>query len=114
MSKARREFTDDGTRKFANRFAAQMNGRRPTANQAGVYAGTLHYLRAVATANSTDATVVVPKMKEMPSNDSLFSEGPRAAGRLPHPQHVPVPGEDAGGVERAVGLLQAHSDDPGC
>ena len=26
--------TNDGTRKFADRFAAQMDGRRPTANQA--------------------------------------------------------------------------------
>jgi branched-chain amino acid transport system substrate-binding protein len=92
--------TNDGTRKFADRFAAQMNGRRPTANQAGVYAGTLHYLRAVAAANSTDATVVVPKMKEMPSKDPLFGEGRvREDGRHIHNMYlfqVKAPAESKG------------------
>jgi branched-chain amino acid transport system substrate-binding protein len=49
-------------------------GKRPTAIQAGVYAGTLHYLRAAAAANTTDGQKVVAKMKEMPSKDPLFGE----------------------------------------
>ncbi len=76
---------NDGTRAFADRFAAKVNGRRPTANQAGVYAGALHYLRAAAAANTTDGKLVVAKMKEMPSNDPLFGKGEvRADGRHIH------------------------------
>lgn len=81
--------TDEGTRKFADRFAAQMNGRRPTANQAGVYAGTLHYLRAAAAADSSDGQAVVAKMKELPSKDPLFGEGKvRADGRHIHNMYL--------------------------
>jgi len=81
--------TNEGTRKFADRFSAQMNGRRPTANQAGVYAGTLHYLRAAAAADSSDGQVVVAKMKELPSNDPLFGEGKvRADGRHIHNMYL--------------------------
>jgi branched-chain amino acid transport system substrate-binding protein len=66
-----------------------MNGRRPTANQAGVYAGTLHYLRAVAASGSTDANVVVPKMKVMPSDDPLFGKGSvRQDGRHVHAMYL--------------------------
>ena len=81
--------TDEGTRKFADRFAAQMNGRRPTANQAGVYAGTLHYLRAAAAADTSDGQAVVAKMKELPSKDPLFGEGKvRADGRHIHNMYL--------------------------
>jgi branched-chain amino acid transport system substrate-binding protein len=81
--------TNEGTRKFADRFAAQMNGRRPTANQAGVYAGTLHYLRAAAAADSSDAQTVVAKMKELPSKDPLFGDGKvRADGRHIHNMYL--------------------------
>lgn len=80
---------NDGTRAFADRFAAQMNGRRPTANQAGVYSGTMHYLRSAAAANSTDGQVVVAKMKELPSEDPLFGKGEvRADGRHIHNMYL--------------------------
>lgn len=80
---------NDGTRAFADRFAAQLNGRRPTANQAGVYAGTLHYLRAAAAADTTDGQQVVAKMKVMPSNDPLFGKGEvRADGRHIHNMYL--------------------------
>jgi branched-chain amino acid transport system substrate-binding protein len=66
-----------------------MNGRRPTANQAGVYAGTLHYLRAAAAADSSDGQAVVAKMKELPSKDPLFGEGKvRADGRHIHNMYL--------------------------
>ncbi len=81
--------TDEGTRKFADRFAAQMNGRRPTANQAGVYAGSLHYLRAAAAADTSDGQAVVAKMKELPSKDPLFGDGRvRADGRHIHNMYL--------------------------
>ncbi len=81
--------TNAGTRAFADRFAAQMKGRRPTANQAGVYAGALHYLRAAAAADSTDGKTVVAKMKEMPSHDPLFGDGSvRPDGRHIHDMYL--------------------------
>ncbi|MEH2512952.1 branched-chain amino acid transport system substrate-binding protein [Nitrobacteraceae bacterium AZCC 1564] len=92
--------SNDGTRKFADRFAAQMKGNRPTANQAGVYAGALHYLRAAAAANTSDAQAVVAKMKEMPSKDPLFGEGiVRQDGRHIHNMYlfqVKTPAESKG------------------
>ncbi len=80
---------NDGTRAYADRFAAQMNGRRPTANQAGVYSGALHYRRAAAAANTTEGQKVVAKMKEMPSDDALFGKGQvRADGRHIHNMYL--------------------------
>lgn len=74
-----------GTRAFADRFAARMDGRRPTGNQAGVYAGALHYLKAVKAANSTDATIVAAKMRDLPTDDPLFGKGSvRVDGRAVH------------------------------
>jgi len=82
--------TNEGTRKFADRFTAIVGGgKRPTAIQAGVYAGTLHYLRAAAAANTTDGQKVVAKMKEMPSKDPLFGEGTiREDGRHIHNMYL--------------------------
>ena len=82
--------TNEGTRKFADRFTAAVGGgRRPTAIQAGVYAGTLHYLRAAVAANTTDGQKVVAKMKEMPSKDPLFGEGTiREDGRHIHNMYL--------------------------
>ncbi len=80
---------NDGSRQFADRFAALTGGKRPTMIQAGVYAGTLHYLRAAVAANSSDAKVVVAKMKEMPSHDPLFGEGKvREDGRHIHNMYL--------------------------
>jgi len=74
-----------GTRAFADRFAAKMNGRRPTGNQAGVYAGALHYLKAVKAAGTADGAAVAAKMKELPTDDPLFGKGTvRADGRAVH------------------------------
>src|SRR3954447_1135243 len=46
---------NDGTRAFSKRFAERMGGQMPTMNQAGTYAGLLHYLKAVAATKSEDA-----------------------------------------------------------
>ena len=80
---------NDNTRAFAKRFAAQNNGKYPTMVQAGVYAGMLHYLKAVQAANTDDGTKVVAKMKEMPTDDPLFGRGRiRADGRKIHPAYL--------------------------
>jgi branched-chain amino acid transport system substrate-binding protein len=58
----------------------------PTMVQAGVYAGVLHYLKAVeALKSDADGKAVVAKMKELETDDPLFGKGSiRADGRKIH------------------------------
>src|SRR4051812_41843165 len=82
---------DDDTRAFAKRFAARpgMNGKMPSANQAGVYASTLAYLNAVAATGSDAAQDVVPQMKKFRGKDKLFGEvAIRQDGRVTHPMYL--------------------------
>jgi branched-chain amino acid transport system substrate-binding protein len=80
---------NDQTRAFAKRFAAQNSGKYPTMVQAGVYAGMLHYLKAIEAAKTDDGTKVVAKMKELPTDDPLFGKGRiRADGRTIHPAYL--------------------------
>jgi branched-chain amino acid transport system substrate-binding protein len=80
---------NDSTRAFAKRFAAANGGKYPTMVQAGVYAGVLHYLKAVAALKSDDGAKVVAKMKEMPTDDPLFGKGTiRIDGRKIHPAYL--------------------------
>ena len=52
---------------------------------AGVYAGVLHYLKAVASLKSDDGAKVVAEMKKLPTDDPLFGKGEiRADGRKIH------------------------------
>ncbi len=76
---------NDGTRAWSKRFAAQHGGKYPSSDHAGVYAGVLHYLKAVEAAKTDDGTKVVAKMKELPTDDPLFGKGQvRADGRKIH------------------------------
>jgi len=80
---------NDQTRAFAKRFAPMNNGKYPTMVQAGVYAGVLHYLKAVDALKSDDGTRVVEQMKKMPTDDPLFGKGRiRADGRALHPAYL--------------------------
>jgi len=81
---------NDQTRAFAKKFAPQNGGKYPTMVQAGVYAGVLHYLKAVqALKSDADGTKVVAKMKEMPTDDPLFGKGTiRQDGRKVHPAYL--------------------------
>lgn len=77
--------TNDQTRAWSERFAKAHNGNKPTMIQAGVYAGVLHYLKAVEAAKSKDSAAVMAKMKEMTTDDPLFGKGSiRADGRKMH------------------------------
>ena len=77
------------TRAFAKRFAAANRGIHPTMIHAGVYAGLLHYLKALEALKSDDGTKVIAKMKEMPTDDPLFGKGTiRADGRKIHPAYL--------------------------
>ena len=80
---------NDQTRAFNKRFAAVNGGKYSTMVHAGVYAGTMHYLKAVAALKGDDGTKVVAKMKEMPTDDPLFGKGTiRADGRKVHPAYL--------------------------
>jgi branched-chain amino acid transport system substrate-binding protein len=81
---------NDGTRAWAKRFAPRNNNRYPTAMQAGVYAATLHYLKAVdALGASSDGKAVVQEMKKLPTDDPLFGKGSvRADGRKLHNMYL--------------------------
>ncbi len=81
---------NEGTRAFAQRFAPRNNGRYPTAIQAGVYAETLHYLKAVDELGaSSDGKAVVQEMKKLPTDDPLFGKGSvRADGRKLHNMYL--------------------------
>jgi branched-chain amino acid transport system substrate-binding protein len=83
---------NDDTRAWTKRWLAERNvpGKYPAMNQAGVYAGTLHYLKAVLALKSpADGKAVLAKMKEMPTDDPLFGKGTiRADGRKLHPAYL--------------------------
>jgi branched-chain amino acid transport system substrate-binding protein len=83
---------NDATRAWTKRWHAERNasGKYPAMNQAGVYGGTLHYLKAVTALNSAaDGKAVVAKMKEMPTDDPLFGKGTiRVDGRKLHPAYL--------------------------
>ena len=61
----------------------------PTMVQAGVYAGVLHYLKAVDALDGKDSAAVMAKMKEMPTDDPLFGKGTiRVDGRKIHDMYL--------------------------
>lgn len=79
---------DDETRAFANRFIERM-GVMPHMGDAGDYSSTMHYLKAVEAAGTTDAQTVMAKMREMPINDFFAHDGKiREDGRMVHDMYV--------------------------
>ncbi|MCJ2054310.1 ABC transporter substrate-binding protein [Methylobacterium sp. J-070] len=88
------------TRAFSERFYKRNGDSMPTMNHAGVYAGLLHYLKAVAATKSTDPTATMAWMKANPTDDPLFGKGlVRADGRKVHPMflfEVKAPSESKG------------------
>ena len=80
---------NDNTRAWSKRFAAANGGKYPTMDHAGVYAGVLHYLKAVEAGKTDDGAKVVAQMKKMPTDDPLFGKGTiRADGRKIHPAYL--------------------------
>jgi len=79
---------NDATREWSKRYQARHPKKMmPNHMQAGVYSGTLHYLKAVEKLGSAaDGKAVVAAMKAMPTDDPLFGKGEiRADGRKLHP-----------------------------
>ncbi|GJD80452.1 ABC transporter substrate-binding protein [Methylobacterium gregans] len=107
---------NDGTRAFSERFSKQMNGRKPTANHAGVYAGTIHYLKAVAALKNEakDGAKAVAKMKEIPTDDPLFGKGTiRADGRKIHDMYLfevkkPAESKDAWDLYKTLATIPGN------
>jgi branched-chain amino acid transport system substrate-binding protein len=83
---------NDGTRAWTKRWDKERNspGKLPSMNMAGVYGGTLHYLKAVAALGSAaDGKAVVAEMKKLPTDDPLFGKGTiRVDGRALHPAYL--------------------------
>jgi branched-chain amino acid transport system substrate-binding protein len=80
---------NDQTRAWSKRFVEKNGGKYPTMVHAGVYAATLHYLKAIEAGKTDDGTKTVAKMKELPTDDPLFGKGTiRADGRKIHPAYL--------------------------
>jgi branched-chain amino acid transport system substrate-binding protein len=83
---------NDDTRAFSKRFSERMkNKAMPSMVQAGVYSGLLHYFKSLEAmgGNPHDGAKVVAKMKELPTDDTLFGKGSiRADGRKIHPAYL--------------------------
>ncbi len=82
---------NDQTRAFTKRFNERFKKQPPTMVQAGVYSSLIHYFKALGAlgGNPHDGRAVVARMKEMPTDDSLFGKGSiRADGRKIHPAYL--------------------------
>src|SRR5580658_11098824 len=83
---------NDKTREFSKKFSARMkNNSPPTMVHAGVYAGLLHYFKAVEAlgGNPHDGAKVVDKMKSIPTDDPLFGKGEvQPNGRVIHSAYL--------------------------
>jgi len=82
---------NDGTRAWSRRFKQRShNDAMPNDMQAGVYAATLHYLKAVQKVGSPeDGQAIVAVMKSMPTDDPLFGKGHiRDDGRKLHDMYI--------------------------
>ena len=91
---------DDATREWSKRFM-DKHGAEPTMVQAGVYSGTMQYLKAVeALGSAEDGKAIAAKMKETKFDDPLFGKGyVRGDGRAIHDMYlyeVKSPGESTG------------------
>ncbi len=90
------------TRAWTKRFLALSGGKPPSMIHAGTYGGTLHWLKAVAAAGTTDATKVVAKMKELPIDDFYTKATLREDGRVMREYYllqVKAPAESKGPLD---------------
>jgi branched-chain amino acid transport system substrate-binding protein len=84
---------NDGTRAWTKRVVADSPNNWPSMSHAGSYAGTLHYLKAVAdmgiASAKKDGIATVNRMKAMPFNDPCFGTGRiREDGRVLVPAYL--------------------------
>ena len=84
---------DDRTRAFSKRLQPHIGAARAGMGQAGCYAGSFHYLKAVAAIGVAEAkksgAATVARMKAMPTDDDCFGAGTiRTDGRCLHPVNL--------------------------
>jgi branched-chain amino acid transport system substrate-binding protein len=82
---------NDGTREFAARFQADHPSKmKPNDMHAGMYAATLHLMKAMAeTKSAADGVKLIDAMKAIPTDDPLFGKGSiRVDGRKLHPVYL--------------------------
>jgi branched-chain amino acid transport system substrate-binding protein len=82
---------NDGTRDFAARFQADHPSKmKPNDMHAGMYAATLHLMKAMAeTKSAADGVKLIDAMKAIPTDDPLFGKGSiRVDGRKLHPVYL--------------------------
>ncbi len=84
---------NDRTRAFMNRIKSKTPNQWPNMVQAGDYASTLHYLKAVkdmgVAAAKADGRAAVARMKAMPTDDDCFGVGKiREDGRKIEPSYL--------------------------
>ncbi len=72
---------DDETRAWSRSYFDKV-GAMPTMNHAGTYSATLHYLKAVQKAGTTDTAAVANAMRELPVSDPTAKGTLREDGRL--------------------------------
>ena len=81
------------TRAFMDRIKSKLGGNYVSSEQAGTYAATLHYLKAVADlgvpAAKASGTDTVTRMKAMPTDDDCYgSISIRQDGQAMHPAYL--------------------------
>ncbi len=81
---------NDTNREWTKRWQKERPGKWPTMIHAGVYAGILHYLKAVVELKGpSDGKTAVAEMKKLPTDDPLFGKGTiRVDGRKIHPAYL--------------------------
>ena len=80
---------DAQTREFGKRFLAKYEKAMPSTIQAGVYSVTLHYLKSVAAAGTTDTAAVMKTMHELPISDATVRNATlRPDGRMVHDSYL--------------------------
>jgi branched-chain amino acid transport system substrate-binding protein len=108
---------NDRTRAFSQRLAPLWQ-KRATMDQAGVYAGILHYLKVAADMGvaqaKADGAATVARMKATPTDDDCFGAGTiRADGRKLHPSYlfqIKTPTESKGPWDYYKLLATTHAD----
>ena len=79
---------NDETRAFSKKFYDRV-GHMPTMIQAGLYSGTMHYLKAIEAIGTDDAPKVMAQMRATPVNDFFAKNGKiRIDGRMVHDMYL--------------------------
>jgi branched-chain amino acid transport system substrate-binding protein len=90
---------NDEARAWSQRFFKRVK-KMPTSTQAGDYSSTMHFLKAVQAAATTEANAVMAKMRDLPIRDFFAQNGKiRIDGRMVHDMYlmqVKAPAESQG------------------